>query len=103
VGLALIASLEILQKLRYPPLKSWVPGFYRFLLLSDISYSRPVSVESEKKLYQRKKLQKRVTTVLALLGIIYGLRKGWGTERLTVLLETAGRFFYSLSDRLVRA
>ena len=103
MGSALITSLEILQKLRYPPLKSWVPGFYRFLLLSDVSYTRPVSVESEKRLHKRQRLQKRVTTVLALLGIVYGLRKGWGTEQLTVLLEAAGRFFYSLSDQLVRA
>jgi hypothetical protein len=96
-------SLEVLQKLRYPPLKSWVPRFYRILLLTDISYSRPVSVESEKKLYQRKKLMKRATTLLTLVAIVYGLQKGWGTDRLTVLLETVGRFFYSLSDRLVRA
>lgn len=41
--------------------------------------------------------------LLTLVAIVYGLQKGWGTERLTVLLETVGRFFYSLSDRLVRA
>jgi len=103
MGLTLMISLEILQKLRYPPLGSWVPGFYRILLLSDISYSRPVSVESEKKLYERKKLKKRITSLVALLGIAYGLQNGWGTTRLTVLLEAVGRFFYSLSDRLVRA
>ena len=103
VGVALMDSLEVLQKLRYPPLKSWVPGFYRILLLTDISYSRPVSVEAEKKLLQRKKLKKRATTLLTLVAIVYGLQKGWGTDRLTVLLETVGRFFYSLSDRLVRA
>jgi hypothetical protein len=98
-----MASLEVLQKLRYPQIKSWVPAFYRMLLLTDVSYSRPVSVESEKKLYERMKLKKRVTAVLTLVAIVYGLQKGWGTDRLTVLLEAVGRFFYSLSDRLVRA
>jgi hypothetical protein len=41
--------------------------------------------------------------MLTLLAIVYGLQKGWGTARLTIVLETVGRFFYSLSDRLVRA
>lgn len=57
---------------------TWVPKFYRFLLLTDVSYKRPVSVEAEEKAYKARKRLGRLLFVLALAGAGWAVQSGMG-------------------------
>lgn len=90
----------MLQKLRYPPLKSWVPKFYKFLLLTDISYKRPISVEHEEAADKRAKLYKKLGLVVALISMIAGIRAGYGAIEVGLVREVYARILEAVRERL---